>query len=189
MLFGFIFTSNQIRTQDDWVRSADTTFALCRPSHQKQTLTQAFLRIGSDVCWVVVTQWSVLNQVPRGGATPLIFRKKWMLRCGAWGETSLKSTELAKKNKAFKFFFFLFWHSRSLISASRRRCRRCVKACERNDPSCVTSTRWSSRRSDADETRASRQKRCKVRRRRRWFEPPPSGNRPVRALVVSLPNL
>ena len=42
-----------------------------------------------------VTQWCVLNRVPRGSA---FFRKKWLLSCVAWGETSLISTGLAKED-------------------------------------------------------------------------------------------
>ena len=46
-----------------------------------------------------VSLWCVHSQVPWGGATPLIFRReKWMLRCAAWGKTSLISTKWGKKN-------------------------------------------------------------------------------------------
>ena len=41
-----------------------------------------------------VTKWCVVNQVPREGATTLIFQKNWML---SGGKKSLISTELAKK--------------------------------------------------------------------------------------------
>ena len=44
-------------------------------------------------------QWCVLNQVPRGAATLLVFNfpRKWKLSSAAWGKASLICTEWAKK--------------------------------------------------------------------------------------------
>ena len=40
----------------------------------------------------------VLNQVPQGGATHLIFlNQKWTLGCAAWGKTSVVCADFAKK--------------------------------------------------------------------------------------------
>ena len=58
-------------------------------------------------CWAIflffflflLHQWSVLNQVPQGGASlaSCCERKKWMLSCAAWDETGSINSDWIKR--------------------------------------------------------------------------------------------
>ena len=53
-------------------------------------------------CLTLFHQWSVLNQVPQGGASLTVCckRTKWIPGCGAWGQTGSISSDSIKNSHA-----------------------------------------------------------------------------------------